>query len=459
MAPRTHESVVELAGRILPAGMAVQVDPPPAPPPIDFEDGFVLPAHYEKPLQSVHAHPLDAGMCFYEVPHKYTYKGTPMSTSVTTLAHEFEKPFDARGAIAMMKMSRSQAWPRLEYVRNATTMTDWTSTKGALLVLFGRTAAACQPCALREDATQDDAKRVLGASIVKGFDVFDEDDAEWYAFDRVLRDDEIQALWSHKGLLARNKGTYAHYQAELFFNGLPCHWRDAEMEIVLDFTERELIPRGLVAFNTEKEIVCVDADVAGSIDLILYDPVKKIHHIVDHKRSDKLQSQLRGYGSMKAPFRHLPQCNGASYALQTSIYQYILERDYGMTIGDRILLSLHPDKPFATSVPYLKEEAHYLLDKRIALAQARREVAQKHPAFTCALTGGPLVDAVTLSDGRKAMENAAIVQDLPYEPDVEMRATFDAFVDSCKRVVTFVTPKSSWTSLVPEAGIPPFSRE
>jgi len=47
---------------------------------------------------------------------------------------------------------------------------------------------------------------------------------------------------------------------------------------------------------------------------------------------------------MRAPFAHLDDCKGAAYALQTSLYQYILERDYGMTIGERVLLSLHPDR-------------------------------------------------------------------------------------------------------------------
>ena len=58
-------------------------------------------------------------------------------------------------------------------------------------------------------------------------------------------------------------------------------------------------------------------------------------HIVDHKRSDKLQRDLRGFGKMTGDFAHLDDCKGAGYALQTSIYQYILERDYGMTIGIR----------------------------------------------------------------------------------------------------------------------------
>ena len=71
-----------------------------------------------------------------------------------------------------------------------------------------------------------------------------------------------------------------------------------------------------------------------------------------------------------------------------------------------MLLSLHPDAPFATSVPYLKAEVEYIMLNRIARVRARREVAAEHPAFVCSLSGAPLVDAVYLDDGTTPMEKA-----------------------------------------------------
>ena len=71
-------------------------------------------------------------------------------------------------------------------------------------------------------------------------------------------------------------------------------WWEPETQIVVEFARTHLVPNGLVASYTEREIVCADADVAGSIDLIVVDPATGIHHIIDHKRSDKLQERREG---------------------------------------------------------------------------------------------------------------------------------------------------------------------
>jgi len=230
------------------------------------------------------------------------------------------------------------------------------------------------------------------------------------------------------------------------------------MSVLYDFVRTRLSPAGIVGYNTEKEIVCADADVAGSLDLIVFDPNTGLHHIIDHKRSDKLCASLRGYGKMLAPFKHLDDCKGAAYALQTSIYQYILEREYGMKIGERVLLSLHADKPFVTSVPYLKAEVAYIMESRFALVKARRAVANDDPAFCCALTGAPVVDAVRLGDGRVAMEKAALVRELEYEVDEATRASFEEAV--CNRVSHDVKLCREecvpWRESMPEGGIVPF---
>ncbi len=434
---------------LLPSPLVPEEGPPPDPP-LDYEDNFVLPQHSEKPLQTRHFHPLDGRLVFYEIPHVYTFDGVPTSVSVTGLAHEFEKPFDPEAAIASMKTGRSQAWPRLEYVVDPLPLDARDNARGALLVRCGKTIAACQPHSLSEGK----CVQSFLASVARPGD--DDAEDEYFSFRRALTDSEIRDKWERNGLLARNRGTEGHLLAELYFNGLPSR-SCPEMDVVHSFAQTHLLPRGLIAYNTEKEIVCADADVAGSIDLILYDPATGMHHVVDHKRSDKLRQSLRGFSKMKAPFAHLDDCKGAAYALQTSIYQYILEREYGMTIGDRILLSIHPDAPFATSVPYLKAEVEWLMERRFRLVERRREVAAGDAALRCSLTGAPLVDAVRLEDGTHAMEKAALVRDLAFTPAEEMRARFDAAVGD----VTVAPPAKKscipWRKRMPEEGIVPFA--
>ena len=436
---------------ILPEGLT-RFSGPCEKPPDDYGDGFVLPDHTVKPLQMLHTHPNDKDLAFYPDPHIYTWKGVPTTTSVTAMAHEYEKPFVATNAIQSMKSSGSQAWPRVEYVWDAHEGLDsWNPARGALLACHGKTLAALPPCSMAPGTHPEQVMSAL-RSIARGH--LDEDDAEWFTYARGMSDADIQEKWRKNGNEKSHMGTERHLLAELLFNGLPFRWWEEDMRVLYEFCHEYLVPNGIVGYNTEKEIYYPPADLAGSIDLIVWDARRKLYHIIDHKRSDKLRTQMRGYGKMKAPMKHLDDCKGAGYALQTSIYQFILEMEYGMTIGDRILLSLHNEAPFATSVPYLKAEVEYIMGNRIAEVTARRATG-----MTCAVTGAPLVNAVRLDDGRLVMEKQAILMEVPYTADQETRARFEEEVARCKECVELdeseVVP---WRELMPAEGIVPFSQ-
>lgn len=443
---------------LLPEGV-VREEGPPVAPPCDWDDGYVLPQHSEKPLQKLHRHSNDTRLVFYEQPHVYTFDNVPTSASVTALAHDYEKPFDPVAAIASMKTSRSQAWPRLEYVVDAQPFASPDVSRGVLAVCNGKTISVVQPHCFISSASVEDFRKVLEVCTIKGA-CYDEEQCELYSFSREKTDDEIRNEWTRKGQRASHMGTEGHWLCECFLNGVPCRWWEPEMKILFGFAREHLLPRGIVAWNTEKEIVCKRADLAGSIDAIFYEPSTNMYHIVDFKRSDKLKAQLRGYGKMTGALSHLDDCKGAAYALQTSIYQWILEEEYGMTIGDRILLSIHPDQPFYTSVPYLKAEVEFIMRKRIALVDARRTVAASDARFQCALTGAPVFDAVTLEDGRVAMEKAALVQELTYTVNEELRNEFEREVFHQQQKETQVEIESklcmSWRKRMPEKGLVPF---
>ena len=451
---------------VLPPGVEVDQSYPPPHPQVDFEEHFKLPAHSTKPLQTLHTHPLDERLSFLEEPHIYLKDGlVPTTTSVTSCAHEFDEEFDGLAAISGMKAGRSQSWPRLEYVLNAkeADAASYAPGQGILAHAEGKTISVVQPHSLGEASTFDHAMRMLRVIRNKSSSCsVDDEGVTFHSFDRELTEQEILDSWARKGRLACNMGTEGHYLAELYFNGLPTRWWEGEMKVVQWFAETHMMPKQLVAYNTEKEILCLDADLAGSLDLIVYDPRLKIHHIVDHKRSPKLKQDLRGYKKMKAPFTHLDACKGAAYALQTSIYQYVLERDYGMRIGSRVLLSIHPDVPFVTSVPYLRAEVEYIMNRRFALTKARNTVADAHSELRCALTAAPLVDAVTVTSegphkGKLAMEKAAVVAGVEHEPAQSVRDRFEAEVQAVMETVELDKSKCiNWRKLMPEGGLPPF---
>ena len=388
----------------------------------------------------------------------------PTTCSVTGLAHEYQSPFDAKNVIRGMKMGASQAWPRVEYAVDArpATVEELEVTRGALLCCGGKTVSVVHANTLERAARGADVKRVLDAGRRRTPGSEETDEAELFTFERAKTDEEIIAAWNANGREASHRGTEAHYMCELFLNGLPCRWWEPEMAPLFSFLREHALPRGIVAHSTEKEIVCVDADVGGSIDAILYDEGAGVYHILDFKRSDKLAHDLVSpyRKKMQSPMSHLDDCRGAAYCLQLSIYQYILERDYGFSIGDRILLSVHPDAPFLTSVPYLRDETEYIMERRFALVTARRRVRDEVDpvAFTCALTGAPAVDAVRLADGRIAMEKAAVVHGDSFTPDVDVRHAFEAHV---RELIAHVpAPKASqciaWRRRMCAEGLAPF---
>lgn len=455
----TTEMDTSTCDAVLPPGLERQEGTPPVAP-ASFDDGYVLPQHTEKPLQRLFPHSLDEHLVFYEKPHVYTWKEIPTSASVTALAHEYERPFVALDAIQSMKTGRSQAWPRLEYVTDAKPIQEWTPRRGALVVFEGKTVAVVHPHSTH-GANVSALRTLLQKSMLKGCSARVEGDqnAELFSYEREMTPVEIMEAWNCKGKRASHMGTEAHYQAELMFNGLPFRWWEPESQVVVDFARDHMVPKGMYAVATEKEIVCVDADLAGSIDLIVYEPSTKLYHIIDHKRTDKLQRDLRGYGKMKTPFEHLDDCKGCAYALQTSIYQFILERDYGMEIGERVLLSLHPDRPFVTTVPYMRAEVEFIMRKRFELVRARRRVADSDPErFRCSLCGAPAVDAVRLADSDAvAMEKAALVDGRRYHVDSATRAEFEARVAQELPAVELARVDCvAWKKRMPEHGLRPF---
>ena len=91
---------------------------PPAKP-ASYAGGF-KPSDYEPGyLQMVHPHSRDSRLNFEAAFHTYFVDGRAATGSVTYLAGSSSKAFDGEGAVLMMRASRSQAWPRLQYVRGA----------------------------------------------------------------------------------------------------------------------------------------------------------------------------------------------------------------------------------------------------------------------------------------------------------------------------------------------------
>ena len=192
-----------------------------------------------------------------------------------------------------------------------------------------------------------------------------EAEEEWCTLDRAMTDLEICQKWEANGEEARNRGTEAHLQMELWFNSEPTRLDDPEVGVGLQFVRDCLEPIEAKAYRTEWVIFGDEENVAGCIDLAVELPSGDLY-LIDWKRSEKLKKKMKGYSRMAAPFTHLDDCSGCAYAVQLSSYQYIIEKYYGKRVAGRALASIHPTAPFTTTVPYLANEVEYLMARRRA---------------------------------------------------------------------------------------------
>ena len=171
--------------------------------------------------------------------------------------------------------------------------------------------------------------------------------------------------WDLKGRQSRDLGTVMHANIEKFYLGEPCEIKDVFIQF-LNFTqETKLIP-----YRTEWAIYDEEMGIAGTLDFLDYQNGE--YTIYDWKRSKnivtktgkkilKSKSGTNGY----SPISSVEDASYWHYALQTSIYRYILERNYGINVSSSRLVVMHPEinKAFVVDVPYMQKEVIAILNK------------------------------------------------------------------------------------------------
>lgn len=190
---------------------------------------------------------------------------------------------------------------------------------------------------------------------------FEQFDADYWARRKApsmgMSPQEVKALWERKGEESRNLGTQMHEKIERYYLGLP-NESDPTYKIFEQFThEYELTP-----YRTEWAIYDEEYRIAGTLDFLNYQD--GVFTIYDWKRSNKVVVRGKpekvshwGKHALK-PIQHVYDTTYWHYALQVSIYRYILEKNYGISISNSRLAVFHPDCfcPHVVDVPYMKDE-------------------------------------------------------------------------------------------------------
>ena len=195
---------------------------------------------------------------------------------------------------------------------------------------------------------------------------FEQFDADYWAARKApamgLTPEQLKAQWARKGEQARNLGTMMHEKIERYYLGLP-NDSDETYRLFEQFASQH----HLEPFRTEWAIYDEESDVAGTLDFLACH--NGVFTIYDWKRSNKViidgqpERESRWGKHAFAPIEHVPDTTFWHYALQVSIYRYILEKRYDIQVASGHLVVLHPDNtcPYVVAVPYMKAEVQALL--------------------------------------------------------------------------------------------------
>lgn len=178
--------------------------------------------------------------------------------------------------------------------------------------------------------------------------------------------EEVLEMWDKKGRESREQGTAMHEKIESYYLGKSVS-ADTTFELFKIFANKIT----LKPYRTEWAVYDWEQKIAGTIDFVDYQNGEYI--IYDWKRSDKLIAKNglpiknSQYGEKALPpIENLDDSPYYHYALQLSLYKYILEKNYGITVSKLRLGIFHPsyNKPYVLEMPYLRNEIDTLFGYR-----------------------------------------------------------------------------------------------
>ena len=175
---------------------------------------------------------------------------------------------------------------------------------------------------------------------------------------------DVAKMWADKGKKARDQGTFLHEQIENYYLGLN-YEETEEFDQFKNFIKDHY---DLRPYRSEWRIFDDILNIAGTIDLIVANG--NTHDIYDWKRSKKVVNfngqpiEQNQWQQAVGGLSYIDDTSYNRYCLQQSLYKFILEKNYGITVDNMYLIVMYPDNQnyYKIKVPYLKSEIIYILE-------------------------------------------------------------------------------------------------
>ena len=160
---------------------------------------------------------------------------------------------------------------------------------------------------------------------------------------------------------AANFGTAVHKEIEDYINNKNTPTIDKAIAGI-NWLNKYLKKSDFDIFS-EVIIYCENLKIAGTIDLLVYDKLNKIYNILDWKTSKSVSSEsYKMKKGIKPETSDLLDSKFNHYALQLSLYRYLLEKNYDITIDDQIIVHIDNDSVHGYVTPYLVKNIESILN-------------------------------------------------------------------------------------------------
>jgi hypothetical protein len=226
-------------------------------------------------------------------------------------------------------------------------------------------------------------KCISGTKFIKLFTPeFDSDgQAEKYALKHKLEKQDVLDLWADKRDASTIKGTHVHSYAEhrymnkryepSFENALSRFFEYANEKVIDPYEKciehfnkfHEASKGSLIPIRSEVVVWDEKLMIAGMLDQIFWNEKMQEYQIWDWKTNKKINTFSIYKQRMLDPISNLHDCELNKYALQLSLYKYIIEKNTNIKLGNSYLVHLteHNSSYEVIPVRYLKREIEAMI--------------------------------------------------------------------------------------------------
>ena len=206
---------------------------------------------------------------------------------------------------------------------------------------------------------------------------------------------EVLNEWKYKANFAKEKGSFCHEYAQALWNKST----EINTRISKEFYSKsndEKVKKILVQadnfYNDFKDklehlvdefiVGSAEYDIASAVDHLFFNKITGELVMIDYKTNSDIHKSERYSKKMKVPLNHLKDNTLTHYAIQLSIYKYLIEKYTDLKVSEFFIVwfSELNENYEAIEVPYLKDEVIKILELRRCKKMSKMIMIMGEPA-------------------------------------------------------------------------------